>query len=245
MLPALIQHGRWHGTLTFEAGDEVLPLRLSLVAHRDAAGEIEAVTMIGHGTGSPPPPDAAEPPFVRLLESPDALLFVITDDGRVAYASPGLTDLLGMAPGALAGHPLDDRIHPDDRAGIDFVKHAEPDEDGMAAPIELRLEADEGSRHIIEIISTDLRDNPSIRGVVVTGRDVTQRIERVQRLADRAYTDPLTLLPNRMRLLDRLGTALNGAPEMSVVTLLVNFDDFRGMNELHGHAVGDDLLRVV
>lgn len=245
VLPALIQHGRWHGTLTFESGDEVLPLTVSLVAHRDEAGEVEAVTMIGHGTGASRSADTAvaAPSYAGLVENPDDLLFVFADDGGVVYASTGLTELLGLAPGALEGEPLADRIHADDRAGVDFVKLAEPDEDGMATPKELRLEAEDGGWRIIEMISTDLRDNPAIGGVVVTARDVTQRIERVQRLADRAYTDPLTLLPNRMRLLDRLGRALSGAREMSVVTLLVNIDDFRGMNEVHGHAVGDEVLR--
>ena len=245
VLPALIQHGRWHGTLTFESGDETLTLLVSLVAHRDEGGEVEAVTMIGHGAGPTATVDAAvEPPsFARLVENPDDLLFVVGDDGLVAYSSPALTGLLGLVDGALVGLPLADRIHPDDRGGVDFVRIAEPDEDGVAPPMEMRLEAADGGWRIIEMISTDLRDNPAIGGVVVTAFDVTERVERVQRLANRAYTDPLTLLPNRMRLLDRLGQALAGAPEMTVVTLLVNIDDFRAMNEIHGRAVGDEVLR--
>ncbi len=245
VLPALIQHGRWRGTLTFQSGGETLTMLVSLVAHRDEAGEVEAVTMIGHGPGPAATVGAAveDPSYARLVESSDDLLFVVGDDGLVIYTSVALTGLLGLADGALVGLPLADKIHPDDREGADFARLAEPDEDGVAPPAEVRLETADGGWRIVEMISTDLRENAAIGGIVVTASDVTERVERVQRLADRAYTDPLTLLPNRIRLLDRLGQALAGTPEMTVVTLLVNIDGFRAMNEIHGHTVADEVLR--
>ena len=64
---------------------------------------------------------------------------------------------------------------------------------------------------------TDLTDNPAIGGMVLNGRDVTERVEAARALANQAFTDSLTGLPNRVRLLDRLSSALADAGSTGVV----------------------------
>ncbi|HEU4813788.1 MAG TPA: sensor domain-containing diguanylate cyclase [Xanthomonadaceae bacterium] len=65
-----------------------------------------------------------------------------------------------------------------------------------------------------------------------------------ERLHDQAFRDPLTGLPNRKLLEDRFAQAAgrlqrNGA---SVLVAVVDVDDFKQVNDTHGHAVGDQLL---
>ncbi len=65
-----------------------------------------------------------------------------------------------------------------------------------------------------------------------------------ERLHDQAFRDPLTGLPNRKLLEDRFSQAVgrlqrNGA---SVLVAVVDVDDFKQVNDTHGHAVGDQLL---
>ena len=65
-----------------------------------------------------------------------------------------------------------------------------------------------------------------------------------ERLHDQAFRDPLTGLPNRKLLEDRFSQAAgrlqrNGA---SVLVAVVDVDDFKQVNDTHGHAVGDQLL---
>ncbi len=62
-----------------------------------------------------------------------------------------------------------------------------------------------------------------------------------------ALHDGLTLLPNRGCFRERLDRALEQAqPEGSALAVLyIDLDGFKSINDLHGHAVGDDLLRIV
>ena len=60
-----------------------------------------------------------------------------------------------------------------------------------------------------------------------------------------AVHDPLTGLPNRTLLLDRLGRSLLARREHEVAVLLIALDRFRLVNDSGGHDVGDDLLRVM
>jgi diguanylate cyclase (GGDEF)-like protein/PAS domain S-box-containing protein len=252
VLPALVQFGRWRGRLVFQpdAADPPIPVVASVVAHRDAAGEIEAVTMVAADLRPLVEAEAqlraGRSPLAALVEHPADLVFVVDAEATIRYASPATTRLLGQADDALDGSSLLDWVHPDDHTGLgDLAALARPDEDGIAKVVELRLEAEDGTWRIIEAVGTDLLENPVIAGVVFNARDITDRVESEQRLADRAYTDPLTLLPNRMRLLDRLSGALASSPPRSVVVVLVDVDRFSAVVEGHGRDVADALLRQI
>jgi diguanylate cyclase (GGDEF)-like protein/PAS domain S-box-containing protein len=71
-----------------------------------------------------------------------------------------------------------------------------------------------------------------------------ERAESEERLAKLALHDPLTGLPNRALLVDRLGTALRrmARHEQSVAVLFLDIDRFKVVNDTFGHAAGDELL---
>ena len=110
--------------------------------------------------------------------------------------------------------------------------------------VELRLQASDGSWRHVEAVLTDLTENPAIGGVVLNARDVTERVEAVSALAARAYTDALTQLPNRVRILDRLATDLQSDGDPPVVILL-DFDRFTEINDAFGRASGDLVMQRI
>jgi diguanylate cyclase (GGDEF)-like protein len=64
-------------------------------------------------------------------------------------------------------------------------------------------------------------------------------------LAHRAHHDQLTALPNRTLFIERLAAAFDaadGVAEDTIALLIVDLDDFKQVNDIHGHAAGDELL---
>lgn len=74
-------------------------------------------------------------------------------------------------------------------------------------------------------------------------------LDRAQRRADeQALTDPLTLLPNRRAFSRRLAAALADASHETGATVcaaIIDLDNFKRVNDRHGHAAGDLLLRSI
>jgi diguanylate cyclase (GGDEF)-like protein len=96
----------------------------------------------------------------------------------------------------------------------------------------------------VEASCRDLRAEPTVAGLVLTLRDVTERRRLEQELTHRAFHDSLTGLPNRVLFHDRLQHALGRAArnETMVGVLFIDLDDFKVINDTMGHACGDELL---
>jgi diguanylate cyclase (GGDEF)-like protein/PAS domain S-box-containing protein len=79
---------------------------------------------------------------------------------------------------------------------------------------------------------------------VGTYSDVSRNLEAEAEIHRLAYYDPLTHLPNRRLLLDRLGQSLAGSARHGRLgaVLCLDLDRFKDLNDAHGHDVGDSLL---
>jgi diguanylate cyclase (GGDEF)-like protein/PAS domain S-box-containing protein len=176
--------------------------------------------------------------FRSLVDRSSELVAVLDDHGRVVSATAVFQRRLGHEPSALAGTPLLDLVHPDDREGVDF-------EVGREEPLHWRLRHADGTWHATEAEWSDLRHDPAVGGFVVTMRDVSDRIELTDRLHHQAFHDGLTGLPNRALFEDRAGHALERLRRNhdGVAVLSIDLDDFKAVNDSLGHPVGDLLLR--
>lgn len=82
---------------------------------------------------------------------------------------------------------------------------------------------------------------------VATFSDITQQKLTEEKIQLLAFTDPLTALPNRRLLLDRLKHALevSARNKRHGALFFIDPDDFKGLNDTRGHYVGDLLLKQV
>jgi diguanylate cyclase (GGDEF)-like protein/PAS domain S-box-containing protein len=96
-------------------------------------------------------------------------------------------------------------------------------------------------------ISVVRNDEGSITHYVGAHIDITERKAAEAKIEQLAFHDPLTRLPNRQLLLDRLQHALSSSArsDWGGALLFIDLDNFKTLNDTMGHVIGDQLLQQV
>ncbi|HET9518343.1 MAG TPA: EAL domain-containing protein [Actinoplanes sp.] len=177
--------------------------------------------------------------FRTLVQNAADIILIVEDDGTIRYASPSASVILDDD---VTGTALRDLVHANSRDSLNAVlDRARADGGEPEMPPVLQLA--DGSTHI-ELACRDLREAPSVHGLVVTLRDVTTRIRMQRELHQRAYYDSLTGLANRTAFVERLTDAVQQAGQTgaTVGVILLDLDEFKAVNDRCGHETGDTLL---
>ena len=219
------------GTIAVLSGFGILSVGLT-VAERDAAQEALART---------------EARLRALMESATDVLTVTDDDGRLSYVSPAVEHAFGVSPEALVGTRLLDLVEQEHRARV--AAHLAEVVDGGAAAtasLDVLVVPPDGERRWFEWTVRNLLADPSVAGLVIEQRDVTERLRHQEALAHAAAHDDLTELPNRSGLMTRLTRAVAAAgPGSGTAVLFLDLDRFKEVNDNHGHGAGDAVLVVL
>jgi diguanylate cyclase (GGDEF)-like protein/PAS domain S-box-containing protein len=186
---------------------------------------------------------------LRLLAANLVDLVYATDAaGRITYASPSYREGLGYDPERLIGHDPLSLVHPDDVAAVATLLDTELREGAGHVRTEARLRGADGADHWFELIVRPRRGPDGAHlGTQGTLRDVTERKRLEALLAEQALNDPLTGLPNRRSfdaVVERLLSQAKRSGELVAVGF-VDLDDFKAVNDTHGHQAGDVLLQEV
>jgi diguanylate cyclase (GGDEF)-like protein/PAS domain S-box-containing protein len=185
--------------------------------------------------------------YRSLVENTSDILTLMDADGTVHYESAALERVMGYRPEDQLGTNAFDWIHPDDMARALSIFADVLSTPGLHPPLEFRAPHKDGSWRYLEHTVNNLLDDPDVRGIVITSRDITERKELDEQLRHQAFHDALTGLPNRALFMDRLGHALARAERSteSVAVLFVDLDNFKLVNDSLGHEAGNQLLAGV
>lgn len=220
---------------------------------------------------SGPPPSVArvligalvetERRFRQVSDEAPTMIWVSGQTGVRDFVNKAWQALVGLGAAEIARH-WRGLIHPDDARRYEALLARLLADAGTAA-VEYRVRRADGSwAWVLEHLSPRFKDGVFV-GLVAAASDITpikqsqltladtnRRLERevelrTAQLREMAETDPLTGVANRRRILHQIRRMMTDAGGRNVVVLYADIDHFKTINDLHGHAVGDDVLVAV
>jgi diguanylate cyclase (GGDEF)-like protein/PAS domain S-box-containing protein len=172
--------------------------------------------------------------------------------GNVSYLNCVAERLTGWSRGEAAGHALAEVFQIVD--GITREPAPDPTKSAIEQKKTVSLTANcvlirrDGQEFAVEDATAPIYDsNGQITGAVIVFHDVNEALALSLKMSHLAHHDPLTDLPNRSLLTERLtqAIALAGRHTRQLAVLFLDLDHFKNVNDTLGHAIGDKLLQSV
>jgi PAS domain S-box-containing protein len=176
----------------------------------------------------------SEQRFRALVHNASDVFTVISAEGVVRYQSPAVEQVLGHPSEELIGRSLLDLVHPDDREvaerRFERSRVRRDPHDPVVGEVRMLPRDGESPPKRFEMTVTGLLHDPTVHGLLLNYRDITQRARYQEQLTEQAFRDPLTGLPNRASFQERLEFALQQR-DRTVGLLFVDLDRFSGSRQ--------------
>lgn len=182
----------------------------------------------------------------RLLAENSSDVVARISNGCIQWISPSVKSAFGWEAAECIGRKITDFVEAQDpQRWQACVARLEAGESVLARQV---IRHKDGSLHWIETHANPYRDGSGKPdGFVASIRIVDEQVHAEQQLEHRARTDELTQLLNRKEILSRIKT-LSGQSHRTghaLAVLFCDIDHFKEVNDTHGHAAGDAVLRAM
>jgi diguanylate cyclase (GGDEF)-like protein/PAS domain S-box-containing protein len=234
-----------HEVTAHGAGGEAFPVEVSAAPVVGLAERLHVLHV--RDLGERRRSQRAASDLAAIVQSSDDAIVSLSPEGVIESWNPGAERLYGHTAAEAVGRPIT-IVEPRGRPGetpamLALVRRGQP-VDGLET---LRVRRDGSEVHVSLSVSPIVDAAGEVIGAAEIGRDITARKQVDRRVAYLAYHDDLTGLPNRLMFAEHLDLALARAQRhgREVAVLYVDLDDFKHVNDTHGHEAGDQLLRQV
>jgi diguanylate cyclase (GGDEF)-like protein/PAS domain S-box-containing protein len=185
----------------------------------------------------------------RLAFEENMAPMICTDlEDRIIATNDAFCQMVGYSKAELLGNDSKLFTFPED-IGITEESHRRATSgDGAPSRYTKRYLRKDGRVIFAEVSRSPARDAQGrTLYFIISERDITEERALTARLSHQALHDPLSGLANRALFLDRLAQAHARVVRQggTGAVLLLDLDDFKGVNDTHGHLIGDQLLVAI
>ncbi len=187
----------------------------------------------------------SEARYRLLTENSTDIVLNLDVNGQIRFASPAIRQIGGYGPEDVIGRNAAELAESADVARVAAAHVEALRNPTMTITVEFRARTALGELRWFETQTRAvIADDGAVTGVVSAVRDVAHRKELEQRLEHAALTDKLTGIANRRAFDEQLDLTIDHAAEDGGgCVALFDLDHFKRVNDLHGHAAGDAVLR--
>ena len=246
IIPTVQAQGVWLGNTTvLVAGAQVLPVSQLVIAHRDRQGRVARYSSVMRDR-------SVEVESRRLLlreqatlrsvtEALPAIVSAVDTELRYRFANSAFERWYGLPRDQVLGRMASEVMVPADlENSVAWARRALA---GETVQFERHFPQRPGAPHLsVTYVPLRLEDG-TVDGFVGIAMDITPHRREQVRLQQLAQRDPLTGLLNRAGFEQQLQACLQVGEGAAVALLYIDLDRFKPVNDQHGHAVGDELLR--
>lgn len=178
------------------------------------------------------------------LDAVPSYVYIKDVNSHYIYANKVTLELFGLTEHEIEGKTDDDFF--DEKTANQLRQIDSAVLEGNSSKEEIvTFDKFKNAKYFIEV-KTPIYENDKIIGLLGISTDITHQKELEKKVTYLSMTDALTSLPNRRHLTEhfnRLKTHENNAKYSAL--LFIDLDDFKPINDNHGHDVGDKTLKII
>jgi len=186
--------------------------------------------------------------LAQVIDSIPAIVRCADLEGRVLFVNAFQAQLLGRSATEVVGQPVSSFIGDEQGARSNALDRMVWETRRSAPSFEEDMTDSAGARRTFLSSKTPLLDaEGEICGILTTSIDISERKAAENYLHHMAHHDALTGLPNRTLLHQRMNREIARARrgDRAFALHLIDLDDFKAINDVHGHGVGDTYITAI